>query len=178
MAGNNFIGWGMDPLRYNPEAGAAAKLRGRAAIMEHALRDLATDAAFTAAEAMRSSAPTGRTGGLHDRIESSEAEWHPGGKTGGGFWEAAAGVIDTGDDYPLFVLRGTGEHGLLAPHLIEPAPGNVFPIQSSLAAASGTIAFRPYQTGQDPQKGWVEDAQLAARTYIAERLDSVPRRGT
>lgn len=183
MAGNfgNFLD--MDYEGDSPMA-VAIKVKGRAEYMGHAVKNLAEDAARRGAEVMRTEAPRGETGQLANRIDFSDADWHPGGAGGGGFWEAVAGVIDTGDDYPLYVFHGTNEEGRSLwtaleragvgnlgqgiAGVIRPAEGNVFPIHTA-----GGLIYRMWQRGQEPQQDWVLHAQEETNRFILERLSYV-----
>ena len=181
MAGN-FMGMdfdGDDPM------GVAIKVRGRVEYAQNALKNMAEDAARRGAEELRVGAPRGDTGGLISRIDHTDAEWNPGGAGGGGYWEAVAGVLDTGDDYPLFVFKGTGQKkqgiaeavsvlqsiglaGEFRAGRIYPSQGNVFPMMT----ISGLI-FRAWHTGQEPQTQWVENAQRMVNQFLVERMSYI-----
>lgn len=159
--------------------GVVAKIHGDINRLMKDSADLAREAATAAAEVMSNEAPIGETGGLVSRITHDDhATWHPGGAGGGGFWEATAGVLDTGEDYPLFVAGGTGEHagegldpggiGLPAKGRITPAEGNVFPMM-----VMGGLIFRQWQRGQRAQTDWITGAQEAADELVRLRLSSL-----
>lgn len=158
--------------------GVMAKVRGDIERTVDESRELALEAAALGAETMAEMAPRGQTGELHERITHDDtALWHPGGEGGGGYWETAAGVLDTGDDYPLFVAGGTGEFageglsgllGIPSKGRIYPSQGNVFPMQ-----IMGLTIFRAWQTGQRPQTDWITAAQQAADELVRMRIDAV-----
>lgn len=155
--------------------GTVARVRGETDRLVSVSKDIAEDAAQQASYVMRFLAPEG-TSDVHigyetlkSRIDWSRARWHPGGAGGGGFWEAAAGVVRSvmhkpDQDPATFVYEGTGLFGPLK-RLIVPRSGNLL-----VFIDKGKKVFTPFVKGQPPQRLWVMAAQDRANAVVAARI--------
>jgi hypothetical protein len=147
----------------------AGKVRGDARRAVAESQRIAVEAARIAAEEMRLGAPVGRTGRLHDNIDSDTvAHVEAGGAGGGATHVVHAGVRDFGEKYPFYVLGGTGTW--IGRGAIYADNGNVMPMPG-LAARSGKTKFAVHQAGQAPQRAWLDSAQIAADDYVAQAID-------